>query len=176
MYSMKRKEMKLELFTVSDNHEFGERITIEKVGNWKEFAKIKGKSLFRSVFEDNKDPEQKKGCIICPFKFNFDLPFDVEVELKSGKKRLLNTELICTEHIHNRDVETKFYTYLNYWKRLILKGGRNQLWIQQASNIMWFVNIIVASMAVYATYITAKEKIDQKTIYPRYKVEQTQPK
>lgn len=144
--------MEIELFTITNKTEMDRGIRKENIGNRSDVAKIVGKQLLISPL-NNTDykPDFKNFYIKCPFRCKFDLPFDIEVKLKSGSNQLLNTEITYTNYIDDKHVDITVYAYLTWLQRLKVKCRRNQLWIQQASNIMWIVNVLVAILAILAS-------------------------
>lgn len=150
--------MEIELFSIKNKLDADNGFRKECVGIKLEIAKIAGKQLVVSVLNKNLfKPDYNNFYSKYPFTCKFDIPYEVEVELYNGKKRNLNTEIIYTEYTDGGDdLEHKAYAYLTWVQRINEKLKRKQLWIQQSSNIMWIVNVLVAILAILAAISTVK--------------------
>lgn len=138
---MSKLKIKCELFEVKTD---GERI-ISKNSD----AMIIGKTIYISnlidgfVFNDNYKYSY-------PFNYSFDIPIDDIVTLNQGRKKgKINTLLTC----HKDNIPYCYYIHLTWWQKWIVKKYFDNLWLQQASNIMWIVNVLVAIMAIIATML-----------------------
>ncbi len=86
------------------------------------------------------------------FEYTYDLPFVEKIEIEN-KSKIINAKItyidtgveILKQGQGLRSIEC--YTHLSYLQKIKNSYYFNRLWIQQTSNIMWIINILVAILA-----------------------------
>lgn len=116
-------------------------------------AKIIRKNLFISQVQDGLNTDSEFYNEFC-FNYSYNIPFIKRISIKNGKEKYINT-MISYNGSNNKDYNQICYTYLTPWQKLKNSFNFNRLWIQQSSNIMWIINILIALLAAIAAIITA---------------------
>lgn len=147
--------MEIELFNVSNQLDTEIGFRKEHVATKFENAKIEGRQIVISTVADNFRPDYRNFYTKHPFTCKFEIPYEIKVVLNKGKNRYLNTEINYTDVNDGNERNYKVYTYLTCGQRFNEKRKRKLCWIQQASNIMWIVNVIVATLASIAAFKSA---------------------
>lgn len=83
-----------------------------------------------------------------PYNYSFDTLIDDEVDLGNSIKKKINTVIRCKKD----KVDYEYYTHLTSCEKIKLSYIFKNLWFQQASNIMWIINVLVAIGAIMATF------------------------
>jgi hypothetical protein len=86
------------------------------------------------------------------FEYSYNIPFNKKVTLKGKKEKQLNTKITYKGLVNNSPFEQICYTSLNGYQRIINSYNFRRLWIQQSNSIMWIINLLVAILAILATF------------------------
>jgi len=98
------------------------------------------------------------------FEYSYNLPFTLYLEEKRNKRKI-NTKISYLDFSNDtiqkysgKELSLTFYAHLSQWQKVMNSFYFKRLWIQQSSNLMWIINILVALLACIATIwrITSK--------------------
>lgn len=112
---------------------------------------IIGRNLFISQLAENYKPISKDDYSEYEISYSYSIPFDIWISIKGNKKRKLNTKISYEIRTLNINTNQICYTYLTSRQKFIISLRFNRLWIQNSTNIMWIINILIALLAIMAT-------------------------
>ncbi len=140
IHCLKKPEIKCVLYSI---YNLDGKIEINKLHN----AKIVGKTLFISQLQDHEAFLNEYS-----FKYSYNIPFDKEIPESGKNKQKFNTRITYKGSRNNQTFDQICYTHLAFHHKIINSFNFNRLWIQQSSNIMWIINVLVALLAIFAAF------------------------
>jgi hypothetical protein len=94
-------------------------------------------------------------------KYIFDFSFDNIFETESTGK--VNTRLKLKGEMPP-GVAYMFYTRLNLFQRTLLSYRFGRLWFQKKDNMQWLLNLLVAGLAIFVSWMAIIKSDDQNEI------------
>ena len=122
---------------------------------------IQGKIIFKSENRNDLIDLKKnyKGAWLHVEEYSFNFKYDMMLKNLSKKLRL-NT-IISFDHLqdgiyNNKPPPYKTFIHLNRWGKLKLSWSFNNTFIQKKDFWMWLINILVAMLAIFVSYLAIK--------------------
>lgn len=134
------RKIECELFSIYNSE--GEKKT-NKLHN----AIIIGKSLFTSKTQGAVMINDNLFLNEYSFEYSYNIPFDKNIPINGKKEKKVNTKI--TYEFSENELQV-CYTHFTCFQKFINSWNFRRSWIQQPSNIMWIINILVAILAVLA--------------------------
>ena len=145
---MKRNETNVTLYNVT--------LTDGKLNATKiHEAKIIGKNLYICTLLDNFDSKNQNQYFFndYSFSYSYNLPFDFYIETPGKKKQRLNTQIKYYSIGNKEENKITLYTHFNCYQRILNSYNFKNLWIQQSINIMWIINILIALIIGFSSFL-----------------------